>query len=119
MLQKVWRDFMACMHRQLFLFWLVKTSWNIVYIIGMPMRGYRMARFTHKHDLHAALQKRPAVIIRSSNDSWLTPDARTLLAAEHITHFDIPGQHDDCWFHTKEYAALIDTIIKDGARLKP
>jgi hypothetical protein len=92
-------------------FWFKKTAWNGIYMLTRPHKAFWIAKHARQRQFYVALRQRRVVIIRSSRDPWLMPDASNLLKKH--ADFDykpVPGEHDDCWLTPGPHIEVIKSV---------
>jgi hypothetical protein len=92
-------------------FWVKKTIWNVIYMFGSLRKTFWIARNARYRDFYLAIKKHETLIIRSSMDTWLTPQAPELISPHaKFEYREVRGHHDDCWLYPHRYVEVIKSV---------
>ncbi|MEX1995589.1 MAG: hypothetical protein WD887_02325 [Candidatus Saccharimonadales bacterium] len=84
--------------------------WNTAYIMARPFRTIKAWRSLRRM-LVGLHDDSKIIIIRSSQDSFCSPDVRLLAdECENVSFREVEGLHEDCWHNPGLY---VDLIIKE------
>jgi len=108
--QKVRSDFNARKKEGNLRYFAVKTFWNITYCFQDLSKVSHMRHQAKKHNLPEIIKDKDVHIIRNHDDSWLSPEARGLLAGTDGRYHTLPGDHDDAWVNPKPYVEILERI---------
>jgi len=89
--------------------WLWRTTWGAYYGLNVP-RTWLIHRVAREYELEEVIKNHTALIIRNTEDDWLTPEVHALKDQNpdlQVVH--IPGDHDDLWLNPQPY---IDALRK-------
>lgn len=108
--QKISRDFLDFIRDGRLLQWLWKTVINIAHLIRFIVRTLTITLHAHRRRFYRALRDEHTIIIRSSRDTFLSPDAQRILEdkfGRSIPLYTVEGQHDSCWREPEPYIKII------------
>jgi hypothetical protein len=103
LIEKNWDDFRFHASSRNIRAWLHKFSWNLVYFWNMP-RNLQMLRDRKRGDFW---QAKRVTLVRNKEDTFCTPDIKSLPFAHPPKFIELPDQHDDIWLHPERYTAII------------
>jgi hypothetical protein len=114
-LQSLWWNAETYTKENSYTFWAQKTFWNVVYTLAHLRKSIYIAKEAWQHGLQTALRSRRTLIIRSSHDPWLAPNAKQLLQQyADFQYKELKGVHDDCWLHPSPYVEVIKSVYDTG-----
>lgn len=103
LIEKNWADFRLHRRARNIRTWLHKFSWNLLYFWNMP-HNVAMLRGRRRGDFW---QAKHVALIRNKEDSFCTPDIKSLPFVHAPKFVELPGQHDDIWLHSERYTNII------------
>ena len=109
-IQKVSIDFIDFARDGKILQWFWKTTVNLVHVFRYIFKTLTITLHAHRKRFYEALRDENTIIIRSSHDTFLSPDAEQLLEAKtghSVPLYTLPGHHDSCWRNPDPYIKLI------------
>jgi hypothetical protein len=91
--------------------WLYKTFWNSLYICNMR-KNIRMAQGMKRHGFGIpAMQARKVAVITNWQDPWrATIRPSSLTPHPTYTFLNLPGGHDDLWYHPDLYVNIVQYL---------
>ena len=111
-LQKFKSDVAANIKRGTYAYWLQKSFWDTLYLLGSMSKAIQIVKNSSRHDFYKALRQRSILIIRNDEDTFLNPDAAISLKKHmKFKYSELPGQHDDCWLDATPYIKVIQSVI--------
>jgi hypothetical protein len=108
--QKVSIDFIDFMRTGKVLHWFWKTFINIAHILRFLFKALTITLHAHKQRFYEAIRDEYSAIIRSDQDTFLTPNAQQLLeqkVGRVVPFYHVTGQHDHCWRNPDPYVKII------------
>jgi hypothetical protein len=90
--------------------WLWRSAWGAFYGLDIP-RTRLINRVAREYELEKIITNHTAVIVRNSDDDWLTPDVEKLThdhPGVQVVH--IPGDHDDLWLNPRPYVEALERL---------
>lgn len=103
--QVMWLEIITSIRNKTLKFCIVKTIWNIWYIIKEPLYGLRVIRARQRMSLLALFSSPNNVVVRNEDDAWCAPDIDKYINNSKLLR--LPGQHDDCWYHPDVYVQIL------------
>lgn len=87
-----------------------KTARNLGYLVRHARTNHEMMRRAITFNLADEINHMPTILVRNSNDPWLTPDLDGLQQRyPQLRIARLPGDHDDCWLHPEPYIHLLES----------
>lgn len=109
--RKIMQDIAFVSRRRSFKWWLLKTFWNMTYLVTSPMRMLRIKLALFRNQLPASTAI-SLLIIRNGNDPWCTPEiTRKYEPAANVSFISLPGTHDDVWERPERYVSLLRAFM--------
>jgi hypothetical protein len=106
LIRKNINDFRIYRHEHTVRQWANKFSWNCFYFWNMP-RNFAMLRALRDSPSWRA---RNVTVVRNHDDSFCTPDLKSLPFTHKARFVELPGQHDDLWVHPTPYINLLQSL---------
>lgn len=107
--RKLKLDFAHAVEKRIIFPWMIKTFWNICYLLGTLSRTRHMFRVAHGDEpLIPTIIDAKVIVVSYKGDPWSGENFEKDKAAyphyEFILH---PGVHDDIWIHPEYYVKLL------------
>lgn len=112
--QKIRIDFIDFVRDGKLLQWFYKTTINIAHILRFIFKSLTITLHARRQRFYEALRDENTIIIRSDQDTFLSPEADQLLKQKYshaIPMYHVAGQHDTCWRDPQPYIDIITRFV--------